>query len=525
MAALLLGAAATGSARGQAETGASSAFDPGFSGDSGSGAASSFQVFSSEAPADAAPAPSTPAFSTPAFGFSQPPAQETPSFSLPGFYGQGGALLIGGNGRLAKPRFEAALSFSLGYDDNIFQTPSDDTPGIIPGVARVVDEGDPGGQPIVERRTIIDDGGLVREVDVVVGFTPGRPPEIVLEDVEIPAAERRGSFVTRSTLGLQMQRFNRRSVFTLDGSFGRTYFWDKSKDEDPVDYNASLSAAYVYRFTPRLQLSAQLNSVYYTQPDFTRINTPDQPTRGDVMSTLARTDLNYRFTPRFSLRTTASYSGLRFTDEIENTARYDDFTFGLEARYLWKPRWTLLAEYRRSMIDYPEREILNSSTDFLLLGAEFQINPRLGGSLRMGQSRRQFELGGDAQVAPYVESSVTYRSTARSSINWFQRFGFEESLSPDEERLVYRSTINYSYLFTSRFRGAVSATFVHEISENDVAGTKFAQDTFDSSLSFDYRLTRRFSLNANYNFTMTNSNTGISDFYRNRVFFGGSYEF
>jgi hypothetical protein len=415
------------------------------------------------------------------------------------------------------------ISFSVGYDDNIFQTPSESTPSIIPGGSQIVEPGEEPGLVLVGNiPTRIEDGGVVIPGRPVFAFRPGTPDTIRTEDLVIPAPERIGSFLTRSNLNLQMQHFTRRSVFTLDANGGRTYYWDK--DEDPIDYNASIAANYQYRITPRLQVTALFNSAYLSQPDLSRIDTPDQPTRGDIINTLGRLDLAYRFTPRISTTLTTSYAGNLYTDKTEQIGNFNQWTLGLEARYLWKPRWTLLAEVRHSMTKYDQQPVLDSTSEYLLVGSEFILNPRLTGSLRFGASSKRFDVG-SSQTAPYVESSVSYRSTARSTILWTNRFGFEEAGSPDEERLVYRSTIGYNYAFTPRLRASANVNLLHEITSNKKTNIDFAQDTFDSTIGLDYQVTKRFGLNASYAFTLVNSNTGVSDYYRNRIYFGGQIEF
>lgn len=420
------------------------------------------------------------------------------------------------------------LSFSIGYDDNIFQTPSD-VPSF--GISGVVDEIPPNLVLVEEAKppgvaiervfpdAVVDPiNGLTRPRYRFVE-TPGK--EAVFEEVDL-SQERKGSFLTRSNLNLQMQQFTRRSLFTLDFSGGRTFYWDK--DEDPIDYNANFLASYLYRFSPRVETSSQINVAYISQPDLSRANTPEQPTVGDVINTLARTNLTYRFTPRVSSTVTASYSGLRYTEKTEQTGNYDIWTFGLEARYLWKPRWTLLAEVRHAITAYETNPTLDATTEYFLVGSEFILSPRLTGSLRLGMNFKSFEVG-NKQSAPYVESSVSYRSTARSSVTWTNRFGFEEASSPNNERLVYRSTIAYSYAFTPRLRGSATINLLHEINTDTLTDVEFAQDTFDSTIGLDYQVTRRFSLNASYVFTITSSNTGTSDYYRNRIYFGGQMNF
>jgi hypothetical protein len=517
----------------------SSAFGLGSSGTSGQGATSNFgsgtgtsrspfSVFSS---AGASGADEESSLNTPSFGLApKVPPQTPPSFTLPGFYGQGSQTLFGGYGRLARPRFQTTLSFTFGYDDNVFQTPRDNTPTLIPGVntvtgepkVEVVREPVPAGTPIIEEREVFLGGGIVGVRPVVVGFTTEDDPGEVRQVFDKVKNEVVGSFFSRANFGFQMTQFTRTSLFTLDLSVGRTFYWDK--DEDPVDYNGGVSMVFLKRLTPRLQMTAQVNAAYISQPDLTRPNTPERQIRGDLLNSLARFDLSYRFSPRLSLTGTFSYNGERYTEKAEQSGDSDEFTGGLELRYLWQPRWTLLTEYRHSMITYPNQSVLDSQTDYLLVGSEFIINPRLTGSLRFGVAMKRFEEGG-SQTAPYAETTLTYQSTKRSVITWSNRFGFEEAALPGDERLVYRSTLGYNYAITPRMRGSAAVTILHEITTNKNNDSEFAQDTFDANLGLEYEVSRNFSLNLGYSFTLVNSNVGISDYYRNRVTFGGEYVF
>jgi hypothetical protein len=90
---------------------------------------------------------------------------------------------------------------------------------------------------------------------------------------------------------------------------------------------------------------------------------------------------------------------------------------------------------------------------------------------------------------------------------------------------VYRTSISYGYLFTARLRGSIAANLTHEISTSKSTGAEFAQDTFDTNIGLDYRVSKDFSVNLGYNFTIVNSNVGVTDYYRNRITFGGQYEF
>jgi hypothetical protein len=274
-----------------------------------------------------------------------------------------------------------------------------------------------------------------------------------------------------------------------------------------------------------LQIVASAGVSYISQPDLSIPNTPERRIQGDLIYSTVRLDASYRFSPRASLTLTGSNQGTYYTESSEQVSNSNEFTVGIEARYLWKPRWTLLTEFRHAMRVYENDSSRDSTSEFLLVGSEFVLSPRLNGSLRVGVTRKVFDLSEDSQISPYLESAVTYRSTARSSVVWTNRFGFEEPAVAGQERLVYRSTINYVYAFSPKVRGSAAINLLHEVTTADFNDDKFAQDTFDMTLGVDYQWTRKFSVNGSYSFTITNSNTKVTDYYRNRVSIGAQYEF
>jgi hypothetical protein len=448
---------------------------------------------------------------------------------VPGFYGQGSTTFFGGSGRLARPRFRTSATFGFGYDDNLNSLPRSGTPRIFLGPSAVLDappEPEPTpeqiGAPIygVVGHKFIGAGFGYRTVPVygVVGHLP-------VEEVEVPVtppAELTSSFFSRIGLSIEMQRYTPRSLFTLDASGSESYYFNR--DKDPSEFSGSFSMTYLYRVTPRLQLTAQANIAYLSQPDLSRPNTPQSQLSGDLINPVARLDLTYRVSPRISLTGTANFSGNFYTQKTDQSGDYTEYTFGLEAKYLWSPRVSFSAELRHSTNTYDQNTALNSSTEYLLFGGEFVINPRLSGNLRLGEAVKRFDQG-NTQSAPYVESSVSYRSTSKSTISWNNRFGFEEPPSPTQERLVYRSTIGYKYLFNPRLVGNANFNVVHEIDHPTEGGNDTGVDTVEITLGLNYDVTRNFSLNGNYTFTLSNSSDKAADYYRDRVFLGGQYNF
>ena len=449
----------------------------------------------------------------------QPAAQ----YSLPGFYGQGGQTFTVGEGLLARPQYETVVSLSMGFDDNYNQgSNGGNFFRVLNGVDLV--GGVQGGQPIIEEREVILASGLIEKRRVVVGFTEEVAPKQVQRFSLIPPVDPKSSFITRASFGFDMHIASRRSLLTFHAAGGTDYYWDK--DKDPFQNNGNIGVNYLYKFTPRLQLTAALSSSYITQPDLAIANTPNRPTRGPYINTLSRADVQYRFTPRFSFTGSLSYSALSYMDAAEKVGNYGEGTVGIEARYLWNPRYTFLTEFRHSMIRYNQDSARDSTTDSLLIGTEFAINRRLTGSLRLGESIRSFDVSGGSVSTPHVESSLTYRTTSRSVLQWTNRFGFEEPSAPNEERLVLRSGIAYAYSFTPRLRGTLAVNFLQETTRNLKGATAdILQNTFDSSFGLDYTVSRDFTLNFDYSFTDVISDQQNASYYRNRIFVGADYRF
>ncbi len=449
-------------------------------------------------------------------------AQEAaPSYSLPGLYGQGTQTFVPGQGRLARPHFETNISLAIGYDDNIYLTPTNGSSFIAAINPVLVDPGSPGGQPIFELQEVFEGGTIVLDY-VQVGVTEPTAPVFENEIVTIPPAPRVGSFLSRANFGLETTFATRRTLFVLDASAGATYYWNR--EGDPWEPTGSISASYLYRLSPRWQATATLSSVYLEQPDYTQIDTPDRANLGGYYFNSSRANLSYRATPRLSIIGSGSYNFIRYVESLQQLSNYDAVTVGVQASYLMSPRYSVLAEYRHNMVSYPNSELRNSFTEFLILGTEFTLNRRLTGSLRLGESIRTFETGGSAASSPYMEANLRYRTSPRSQLNFNSRFGFEEPPGPDQERQVLRTGIQYQYSFTPRLISNVSLNFIRE--RTSAPGIQdFDQRIFDSFLGLDYVLTRDMTLNFSYSFTNVTSNRPNTDYYRNRVFFGAEYQF
>jgi hypothetical protein len=488
--------------------------------------------------------PATPEGETPS-GEGPEQREAPPAFSLPGFYGTAAPTTFkGGEGRLARPKFRFNINLAQGYDDNVLQTPDD--PLELPDQVVVIDPGTPDTVvfvPVTRTVYVQSFAGPIVYYRPVTTTTlerrviEGRDP--VVETIQAPdPQERTGSLVSRAAFAFDAQIFTKRSLFTLDlnGSIDR--YWNRPGIESKDDFAGAVAFNYIYNFTPRLTFSAAANVAYISQPDLTRANTPERVGAGDVVNSLARVNLAYRLTPRISATLSLGQNALFYTQRNAtglaatdlpgaNPANGDNFqtTGGMELRYLWKPRVTLLGEFRHVLITYPDRPELDATSDILLFGAELRLTSRLFATLRLGQSIRTFDQSGDSSMSPHGEGTVTYQLTPTSRVNWDARFGFEEPPSPETEVLSFRSSLSYLKNFTPRLSLGAAMSGVHRITQFSGSGDDVVDQIFDASITLEYRVTRTFSLNATFTFIRSISTTDELNYDRNRVFIGAEYTF
>ena len=450
------------------------------------------------------------------------PADAEASFSIPGGYGKPAQQFTAGEGRLARPKFRYTGSVSFGYDDNVFQAPTDSgTPDRVvtvlasPGTAARTEVGiGPNGE--VQTVTIPGTGPTMRKIVIPGGV--GQP--------------RIGSFLTRANVGFDVQFASRKTLFTFDIRTGADLYWDRPGKD--VDYTGSVALMYLRRLTPRLQFTANVGASYQTQPDLTQVNTSTRQA-GSYLSANSKTDLTYRLSPRVSVVASASYNALRYQEPAQQFGDYGETVFGTELRYLFSPRLTLLGEVRYSLISYDTNSARDARTVFLLVGGEVTLSRRFTSTVRLGANRRTFDESGGSATSPYGELTLNYQLAKATLVSFNGRYGFEAPPDAQSKLVSLRSGLNLVQSFSPRLRGTLGVNYVRQTTTTmpvavppatstppEVSSTT---NTLDSTIGFEYNLTRNWTLNANYSYSREFGTNSFQDYYRNRVFVGAAYDF
>jgi hypothetical protein len=463
------------------------------------------------------------------------PAPATP-LSLGGGYGFVPQTLTPGEGRLAKPRIRFTLSISTGVDDNVFSAPDEKAPqGFIlvtpPGVASVSVPASLGviGPPVLV--SFPTASGQIVSFFVTpppTGASPATTRKVETPAVLRPApppAGRVASMVTTTNLGAQVQFASPRTVFTMDLGLSGIYYSNRPGLE-PVDYNGNFNLLYLHKLTPRAQFNAAVDLAYLSQPDFSRVNAPTRGGTGNYLNGSSRFDLSYQWSARFSTVTSYSASTTFYEKATQAGSNYIENTFGNQVKFLLSPRTTFAGEYRYSSTSYDD-PIRDSETSYFLGGIDLQMSRRFTSSTRLGEQVRSFQMGGASSSSPYLESALTYQyGGGASSLQWTNRYGFEESGSATQQRVAYRSGIKVNQVFSPRLQMSAGLNYVHNTSSTtgtNIVATK--EDDLDATVGVTYLFSQHLSFTGNYTFTSVVSSAPFTSYNRNRASFGVSYSF
>ncbi len=432
----------------------------------------------------------------------------------------------------------------MGFDDNVFQTPSNQTapsPVLVqPAIPAVV-------ETVLVPNTVTSTSGtgslfgkhpvtpVPRFHPVQVVLSPAQ--KAVYQNVPFTPQQRVESFLMRATLGMDVQFATRQTIFTMDlRGTADTYFDRPGRSTDP---NGSIGFNFIHRFTSRFQFDATGTLSYSTQPN---VASPNSPVTGDAayISFNGRTDVSYRWSKRFTTVSSISLNTFE-QDGIPGNTSYETI-FGTEARYLWSPRLTAVGEVRYAIKTFPNNSLQDSQNTYLLGGADVILSSRFTGTVRVGASFDRFTSAGGSASTPYGETSVAWRFSPTGSVSWSSRYGFEDPPNTNTTVLTFRTGITAVKALSSRLRVSAGVSYANSrstsqlmtaqtvVSSNGTTNTVFTSNnstetTMSVSAGVEYLLTRRMTLNTNWTYTDVVTSQKVIDYDRNQIFFGVDYTF
>jgi Putative beta-barrel porin 2 len=294
----------------------------------------------------------------------------------------------------------------------------------------------------------------------------------------------------------------------------------------------SLDLLLSYAASPRLTLSASINGVYTSEPNFASNVGPTQRA-GNYFTTADALTAAYQWSGRFS--TVSSYSFKLVRYENSATAAFSDRqenTLGEEFRFDLFRTTVLVADYRFLVVNYVSNP-LDSTTNFLLAGVEHSFNRRLQGQFRGGVSFLSFDQGG-SETNPDFEGSLNYVMGSHSSIGWTAQYGTEQPTQQNvASQTTFRTGLQFRYAFTGRISSAIGFNYQHNDNQGGVAtagnvqptGGSFATDAYDVLVDLRYQINRHADVDLGLQHSESTSANPTQDYSRNIYSIGLNFTF
>jgi hypothetical protein len=200
-----------------------------------------------------------------------------------------------------------------------------------------------------------------------------------------------------------------------------------------------------------------------------------------------------------------------------------EHTIAQQLRFLVLPTITAVGEYRFGYEQY-----INTNSDsyshFVLAGSDFMLTPRLQFTFRGGaEFRTALFKGGTSLSYPYFDSTLTYTYRPDSYIQWYNRYGLEQSnIATVDHAKVYRTGLRVLHSFGQKLKLGTDLYYSHSQYNQPFS---FNENDLDASVRATYQITRAFGLAVDYTFTRVFSVIISRDYYRNRVSLGATFTF
>ena len=338
------------------------------------------------------------------------------------------------------------------------------------------------------------------------------------DNVYTTHSDKQGSAFTSGSIGASVKLSNGRTSLEAALSAGGSYYWDRNDSFDP---DVSLNLEFAHIFSPKLRLDVVTYLAYQAEPDF-QIGFGQNRRSGNYFYGNIGFSLAQTFTRRFSAVYGYAVSGVRYDEAtIGNEQDRLEQTLSLQLRYLVQPTISLVAEYRYSLVTYDSAN-RDSTSNYILGGVDFTLNRRLTASLRAGAQLRDSDDLGQA-TSPFVESTITYKYGERSSVQWLNRYGFEESdFGFGSTRKTYRTGLTVNQRLASRLTANGGVFFT---TSDYSGGFSDSEQTLDINVGLVYSVNRLLSLQTGYTFTKVYSNEVLREYDRNRIYLGATLSF
>jgi hypothetical protein len=331
-----------------------------------------------------------------------------------------------------------------------------------------------------------------------------------------------GSVYDEFGLGLDVNVGDQRTQLYSHGAAGMVAYWQRPGTK--IDPNINFDLSLTHQFSDRTVVTLESVLSYQAQPNVASgVGALNQV--ADYVYSQNRFSFGYQWSKRFATFTNYSFNIIDYSSSsVGNTQDRIEQNVSEEFRYLLRPNIVGIVQYQFQDESYLHFSPSDSHSHFFLGGADFTPSPRLTFSFRGGAELRYQQISSPGgALYPYAEATLDYKFRPNSTIEWYNRYGLEESdLAPVGYRKTYRTGLNITWALGARTTATAAAYYSNNVYYGPLSPT---ENDVEVDLGTTYLLTRKLSLNFGYTFTRDFSPIPSQAYVQNRVHIGLSYAF
>ena len=327
------------------------------------------------------------------------------------------------------------------------------------------------------------------------------------------------SFFVEGGLGLTYAKNDRITKLTTEADFGTIYYFEGVENGKQTFYNARATVNFQHEFSRRLSLTDNFSAAYEIEPDYT-IGISDARRSGQYFYGYNNFAVSYAWSDRFATTTSHTITGIRYQDhgigELEDRLSN---TVGQQFSYKLSRTTSLAAEYRFEYTNYTRFSGANGQPNpdyrahYILAGIDQAWSPRTTASARVGA--QIYDSDRISQTSPYLETTLTYALSRKTSIRWYNQLGYDGSQLGDyDARYAFHTGIVATHQFTERLSGNAGVHYVHSDYKGNDSVPSAKEDELNASIGMSYKLWKSLALQATYSYTTISSDISFNEFDR-----------
>jgi len=242
---------------------------------------------------------------------------------------------------------------------------------------------------------------------------------------------------------------------------------------------------------------------------------------------VTRLELGYQATPKIGLNLSGSFYTLRYDEDRNSIRERNDKTGGATISWKVLPKSSLLAEYRRVVVDYRDRTREDSSEDQFFLGTRWNLTEKTSGLAKVGYGSKDFEGATSSSSDLLLELQMDYKFSQKTSLNLagFRQVN-ESDITASSDRLTYQLALGLEHRLTRKLSGKLDLSWLQDNYNGAItvgSQTDERQDDYlQAGVGLGWNVVRWLTLSCGYNYSERSSNFGAFDYQTNSVYINAS---